>query len=226
MRLALIGSVESTRVALETLRRIGAAPTTLVTLPGSRAARHSDYVDLRALGNSLEQPTLEAVDVNAPEVLERLRAIAPDYLLVIGWSQLVRAPLRDISKQGAIGYHPSLLPRDRGRAVIPWTIILGRRETGSSLFWLDDGADSGDLLAQERIPVEPDETAASLYGKHMAALERLLIESVPRLAAATAPRIPQDHRQATWCAKRTPDDGWIPWQRDADEIWTLIRDLT
>ena len=68
-----------------------------------------------------------------------------------------------------------------------------------------------------------DETAATLYGKHMAALGRMLAGAAPALAAGAAPRTPQDHAGATWCARRTADDGWIDWSRPAREVWTLVR---
>lgn len=223
MRLVLVGAVESTRVALETLALCGSPPVTVFTLPVERAGRHSDFVDLRPAAGRIGVPIMETGEINSPLTRDSLRSLAPDYLMIIGWSQLVRPEVRTLAALGAIGYHPSLLPRDRGRAVIPWTILLGRTETGSTLFWLDDGADSGDILSQTPIPVAPDETAASLYGKHMVALGEMLRNIHPSLVARRGPRQPQDHLKATWCARRTAEDGWIDWSRPARAIWTLIR---
>jgi methionyl-tRNA formyltransferase len=107
--------------------------------------------------------------------------------------------------------------------VIPWTILLGTPETGASLFWLADGLDDGDLLIQERFEVAGDETSRSLYDKHCAALRRMLTSVLPRLAAGEIPRRPQDHSQATYCARRTAADGLIDWGRPARDVWTLIR---
>jgi methionyl-tRNA formyltransferase len=115
------------------------------------------------------------------------------------------------------------LPRDRGRAVIPWTILQGRTATASTLFWIDEGMDSGDILAQEPVAVAADETAATLYAKHMAALDRMVSRLVPALRDGTAPRRPQDHSRATWCARRTAADGLIDWSRPAREVWALVR---
>ena len=223
MRTVLVGAVESTRVALEVLGEQGDPPAAVLTLPVSRAARHSDFADLRRPAAQLGVPVIEIVDVNAPTVLEQVRTLEPTYALVIGWSQICRREFLEIPSGGAIGAHPAPLPENRGRAVIPWTILQGRRETGTTLFWLDEGADSGDILLQERFAIAPGETAATLYAKHAAALHRMLAAAVPRLRDGTAPRLPQDHTRATYCAQRTPADGWIDWERAAASVWTLIR---
>lgn len=223
MRSVLVGAVESTAVVLRALVREGVPPRCVVTLPASSAARHSDFVDLAPLAAGVGVPVLATPRVNDPEVLERLVELRPEYLFVVGWSQICGAPLLALPVRGAIGYHPSDLPRDRGRAVIPWTILQGRTATASTLFWIDEGMDSGDILAQERVAVAPDETAATLYAKHMAALDRMVGALAPALRDGTAPRRPQDHSRATWCARRTAADGLIDWSRPAREVWALVR---
>ncbi len=223
MKTALIGAVQSTRVALDALVVAGHRPSALVTLPRDRSARHSDYVDLAPEADRSGVELIHASDVNAPVVLSRLRDLTLDYVFVVGWSQLCSPELLSTAKHGAVGFHPSALPTNRGRAVIPWTILQGTESTGSTLFWIDDGMDSGDVLAQQTFAVAQDETATSLYGKHQAALGAMLAEVIPRLASGDAPRTPQDHAGATWCARRTPRDGWIEWDRPARDVWTLIR---
>ncbi len=223
MRTVLVGAVGSTRVALRAMVNAGLPPAALVTLPLDRSGRHSTFVDLRTLAERAGVPVVEAANVNAPAVLERLQELAPEYLLVIGWSQICHDALLRVPSHGAIGYHPAALPENRGRAVIPWTILQGRTETGSTLFWMDQGMDSGDVLAQEIFPVAPDETAATLYDRHLRALGAMLDGVLPRLAAHAAPRTPQDHSRASYCAKRTAEDGLIDWTAPARQVWTLIR---
>ncbi|HEX8391000.1 MAG TPA: methionyl-tRNA formyltransferase [Longimicrobium sp.] len=223
MRTVLVGAVESTRVALEAMAAAGHAPEALLTLPPERSRRHSDYVDLVPTAERLGVRVIHAPDVNHPDAVAELRRMVPDHVLVIGWSQICRDDFLSVPRRGALGYHPSLLPRNRGRAVISWTVLQGVRETGSTLFWLDQGMDSGDIAAQVRLAVAEDETASSLYALHMDALARMLAELMPRLADGTAPRVAQDHSQATYCARRTPADGLIDWTRDADRVWALIR---
>jgi methionyl-tRNA formyltransferase len=223
MRVALVGAVESSAVTLRALVRLGHRPRAVVTLPLEKAGRHSDFVDLRAPAAAAGVPVLEADRVNAPAVLDALRRLELDLLFVVGWSQLVGPDLLRLPRRGCIGLHPAPLPELRGRAVIPWTILLGRRATGTTLFWIDEGMDSGDILAQELFDVAPDETASTLVGKHLSALDRMLDAAVPALASGAAPRRPQDHARATFCARRTAQDGLVDWSRDARAVWTFIR---
>jgi methionyl-tRNA formyltransferase len=223
MRIILVGAVESTRVAFQTMAREGLPPVALVTLPHSRSGRHSDYVALQPLAAELSIPVIATADVNQPKALVDMRALDPDYIFVIGWSQICREQFRSIPRLGCIGFHPAPLPENRGRAVIPWTILQRRAETGSTIFWLDDGVDSGDILAQSKFPVSQSETAITLYRKHLQALEQLLTQALSSLRQGKAPCIAQDHSRASYCAKRTAADGWIDWNQSADSVWTLIR---
>ena len=226
MRTILVGAVDSTKIALEILVKHGVPPLALFTLPLSKSSRHSDYVDLEPVAAKYGVPVLPATNVNKPKILEQIRSLDPDYIFVIGWSQICRQEFLSIPKIGCIGCHPAPIPENRGRGVIPWTILQGCSETGISLFWLDEGADSGDLILQEKFPVAPDETATTLYDKHGYYLEKILNKAVTLLVEGKIPRIPQDHSQATYCAKRTPDDGFIDWNLPAKSIWTLIRAVT
>jgi methionyl-tRNA formyltransferase len=223
MRSALIGAVESSQVALRALAAAGWGPDLLITLPPERGGRHSDFVDLNEAAGQLNVPTFYATDVNAEPVLQRLQALAPDYVFVIGWSQICKLRFLDIAGRGTIGYHPAPLPRMRGRAVMPWTILMRERRSGSTLFWIDEGMDSGPILAQRLFDLDEDETAAGLYAKHMRALGEMLPEALQQLALEDPPKREQDHERATYCARRRPEDGLIDWNKPADDVLLLIR---
>jgi methionyl-tRNA formyltransferase len=223
MQTVLVGAVASSQVALEALGRSRMSPAAVVTLPLSHAHRHSDYVDLRPLARQYGVPVLEVTDINAPDTVRQVGAIAPDLIFVIGWSQLCRREFLSIPSGGCIGFHPARLPAFRGRAVIPWTILEGCSETGATLFWIDEGMDSGDILAQVCVPVSDVETARTLYTKQMEALRTMLEGVIPGLRDRRPARTPQDHSRATYCAKRTPKDGLIDWTAPAYQVWTLIR---
>jgi methionyl-tRNA formyltransferase len=195
----------------------------VITLPPELAGRHSDFADLSDDARACAARLIRTADGNAAEVVEAIRAGEPDCVLVIGWSQICKPNVLAAAPGRFIGFHPAPLPRLRGRAAIPWTILLDEKITASSLFWIDGGVDTGPLLAQQFFHVAQDETAASLYGRHLAALAELLTESLGRLRAGDAPRRPQDERFATWAAKRTPADGAIDWTRPAEETWRLVR---
>ncbi len=224
MRAVIIGSVESSRVAIEAVARApGWSRPLVVTLPAGLAHRHSDYVDLGPAAEAAGAELLHASDVNAPEVCAAIRAVEPDNVFVIGWSQICRDDFMAAAGSGLIGYHPAPLPRMRGRAVIPWTILMEEPITGGTLFWIDAGVDSGPILEQRFIHVAPDETAGSLYRRHMLLLERLLADALAALAAGTPRREAQEERFATWAAGRTLENGRIDWSAPARDIERLIR---
>jgi methionyl-tRNA formyltransferase len=224
MRALLIGAVESTRIAADAISRApGWALAAIATLPPTLAHRHSDFVDLAEPAAAANAPLLFAPDINSATFLSQIDVLAPDIIFVIGWSQLCGSAFRETARGRILGYHPAALPRLRGRGVIPWTILLDEKITASTLFWIDAGTDSGPILAQRYMHVAPDETAGSLYARHMTALGDLLAETLPRLLAGDCPGERQDDMFATWAARRRPDDGRIDWTRPAAEVERLVR---
>ncbi|HEY0624972.1 formyltransferase family protein [Sphingomonas sp.] len=224
MRALLIGAVEGTRVAADAIAGTpGWQLAAIATLTPELAARHSDFVDLAPVAARHGASLLQVAQCNAPAFLEQMRAVAADIVFVIGWSQICGPEFRAAAGARVVGYHPAPLPRLRGRAVIPWTILLDEKITASSLFWIDDGVDSGPLLAQRFFHVAPGETAATLYAKHMAALDTMLRELLPRLARGPVPGDPQEEAIATWATRRRPSDGRIDWRDSAEQIERLVR---
>jgi methionyl-tRNA formyltransferase len=223
MKSVFVGAVEGSRIALDALIAAGQAPAAVVTLSPDRSGRHSDYADLAPIAKAAGSEVIFANDINSVGTIAALRQVAPDLCLVIGWSQICRAEFRSVAKIGNIGFHPAPLPRFRGRAVIPWTILLNEKISGSTLFWLDDGVDSGPILLQRMFSLSSDETAESLYAKHAANLAGMLPEAVRLVVKGIASGTPQDNAQATYCAKRTPDDGLIDWRDKAENISRFVR---
>jgi len=224
MRALLIGAVESSRIAADAIA--GAPGWTLAavaTLPPQLAHRHSDFVDLTEAAAGADAALLHVPNINSDEFLLQMDALAPDITFVIGWSQLCGNAFRKAARERVLGYHPAALPRLRGRGVIPWTILLDEKITASTLFWIDAGTDSGPIVAQRYMHVAPDETAASLYDRHMTALRDLLAETLPRLLADECPGTPQDDSYASWAARRRPEDGRIDWTRSAVDVERLVR---
>lgn len=223
MKVAFVGAVEASAIAFDALSRAGMAPGLVITLPSEAAKRHSDFVDLTPLAQKAGSRVEYTPDINDRATIETLRAFDTDLVLVIGWSQICRGAFRAVARLGNVGFHPGPLPRLRGRAVIPWTILLGETATAASLFWLDEGVDSGPILLQEPIIVATDETARTLYLKQCAAMARMLPNAVELVRAGNPPRIEQDHGNATYCARRTAEDGLIDWRESASSVLRLIR---
>jgi methionyl-tRNA formyltransferase len=123
--------------------------------------------------------------------------------------------------------HPTLLPRHRGRAPIPWAILSGLARTGVTLFEIVDAtADSGAIVGQVAVDIGPDETATTLFDRLGRAHVELVREYVPQLLAGTAPRVPQDPRRASSWAKRVPADGIIDWETRAPYLYDWVRAQT
>ena len=223
MRLVFVGAVEGSYRALEALLEAEAEVVKIFTLDLKYSGRHSDFADLRPLAARFRVPLSGINNINQAEVVEDIKACNPDYILVIGWSQILKKPLLGIPDQGVIGFHPALLPKNRGRAALPWLILQGEQEGGATLFYVDEGMDTGDIICQHRFEVAQNETARTLYNKVVGALVTMIEEITPGLRSGLLPHIPQDHSKATYTAKRTWKDGLIDWRQSACQIWTLIR---
>jgi methionyl-tRNA formyltransferase len=182
------------------------------------------YKDFRSFASN----TLPVVVVEDKMVAyyEQLADMKPDLILVIGWYYMIPQKMIDLAPKGAIGIHGSLLPKYRGNAPFVWAMINGEKETGVSLFYFEKGVDEGDIIAQKKIAIEDKDTIKEILEKARVASVDVLLECLPQLANGTAPRIEQDHSQATIFPKRTPEDGKIDWDWDAKRIKDFIRAQT
>jgi methionyl-tRNA formyltransferase len=223
MKSVLIGTVAFSRDCLEHLIRIGAPAAAVVTRASSTF--HADFADLSAPASAAGIPVVHATDVNDASVVARIASFAPDVVFCFGWSQILSPAVLAVAPLGVVGYHPALLPRNRGRHPLIWALALGLEETGSTFFFMDEGADSGDILSQRRIGIGPDDDAGALYGKMtMTALEQIS-DFVPRLAAGTFERRPQDGARASYWRKRSAEDGRIDFRMPTTGIHNLVRAL-
>lgn len=224
-RVVFIGTEELGWRCLETLIEIDASIDGVFTLSEDHARQAAAFRSFRPF-----EATTAALhfvpDINAPEVVDCIRAMRPDLIYQIGWSQLLSAELLDIPREASVGMHCSLLPKHRGRAPIPWSIIFGLRRSGMSLFHLTPDPDAGALIGQEPFAILPDDSATDVYAKAVEAAVRLIRTFHPLLDAGTAPSIPQDRRPLDRWPRRTPDDGLIDWDRSAHHLYDWVRALT
>ncbi|HSR54426.1 MAG TPA: formyltransferase family protein [Acidobacteriota bacterium] len=197
-----------------------------LTLPDEKARKKSGRVYLDDFCRRRGIPLFKYPNINDPDAVETIRANEIDWLFIIGWSQIARKPVLDAVKRGAIGMHPTLLPRGRGRAAIPWAIIKGLEETGVTMFQLDEGVDSGPILAQERLPLSADETATRLYRRVAQAHRNLIGRAWPRLIDDSLSPQPQDDAEATYWEGRRPQDGRIDEDMVVAQADRLIRATT
>ncbi len=174
----------------------------------------------RAAGVSCRQPPSYKPDTVRAEVA----ALAPDLMILAYVTQIVPLALAEVPRLGSICFHPSLLPRHRGGSAINWALIHGDHETGVSVFWVDAGIDTGPVLAQRPIAIDPDDSAGSLYYRRIVpAGVELVLESVALIERGTAPRLVQDERQATYEPLCRDAHARVDWTRPATSVHDLIR---
>jgi methionyl-tRNA formyltransferase len=215
------------RDCLEAAADTGAEIVGVVTLPGPIDPNRSGQCPFDGVAARLDAALIETRDVNALETLNEIRKLEPELIFVVGWSQLVHDPFIALASEGVFGMHPTLLPRHRGRAPIPWAILTGLARTGVTLFEIPDGtADSGSIVGQVTVDIAPDETATTLFARLAEAHVDLTRELLPQLLAHTAPRIPQDPTRASSWPKRTPADGIIDWETRAPYLYDWVRAQT
>jgi len=178
------------------------------------------------LASQLDIPVYAPDDVNHPLWVERIRALRPDYIFSFYYRSLLKDQVLACAAKSAFNLHGSLLPKYRGRAPINWVLVQGETETGVTLHHMVAKADAGDIVGQVKVAISDEDTARSLFDKQADAARSLLAEVLPSIARDKAPRIPQDHSQATYVGRRTPADGEISWDWDARRIKNLVRAVT
>jgi methionyl-tRNA formyltransferase len=215
------------RDCLEAAAGRGAEIVGVVTLPGPIDPNRSGQCAFDDVAARLDAALVETRDVNGPETLNALRKLEPELIFVVGWSQLVHDPFIALAREGVFGMHPTLLPRHRGRAPIPWAILSGLARTGVTLFEIvDSAADSGAIVGQVTLDIARDETATSLFARIADAHVELTREYVPRLIARDAPRSAQDPTRASAWPRRAPADGIIDWETRAPYLYDWVRAQT
>lgn len=174
-----------------------------------------------ALGIEVRQPER----IRRPEIVEELRALAPDIMVVVGYGQIIPQGIIDIPRFGIVNVHGSLLPKYRGAAPIQWAIAHGERSTGVTTMQINAGLDTGDMLLKAATEIEPNENAVEL-GERLSILgAKLLIETIAGLEDGSVTPVPQDDREATHAKILSKMDGAIDWSWPAQVIHNRTRGL-
>ena len=169
------------------------------------------------LGLAVHQPER----VRRPEIVDQLRAMTPDAMVVVGYGQIIPKAILDIPPQGIINVHASLLPKYRGAAPIQWAIARGETRTGVTTMRINEGLDTGDMLLKWETAIGADENAVDLNQRLAVAGAELLVRTLRELS--TIRPEPQDNSQATYAPILKKEDGKIDWQLSAQEILNRIR---
>lgn len=211
---------------IEEIYRIGGHLDVLFTLEDGQAKSKSGRIYLDDFAKKHNIPLIKSRNVNDEVVVEEIRRRELDWLFIIGWSQIARKEVLSAPKIGCVGMHPTLLPKGRGRASIPWAILKGLTETGVTMFRLDEGVDTGDIIAQQVVPLNEGMTATELYGEVNDAHIQLIRDNWEDILNGTAKFRKQDESEATEWPGRKPEDGRISQEMMVDEALRLVRAVT
>jgi len=229
MRIIFLGYHNIGYVCLETLiglcRALGDEIAAVVT--------HADdprenlwFASVRQLAFDNYLPVYQPADPNDPAFVTAMQALQPDFLFSCYYRHMLKQPLLNLPRLGALNLHGSLLPRYRGRCPLNWVLVHGENETGITLHYMEEEADRGDIVAQKVIPITPEDTALTLFARMTAQAGKLFRETYPLLRSGQAPRHPQDHRRASYFGGRQPEDGLIDWGQSALDVYNLMRAVT
>lgn len=226
MKSIVIGAVNSTKNLIDVMIRLNMDISMVFSLDDAISENVSAYYPLHEYAEQKGIPYKKYRKINDDENIAIMKKINPDYIFAIGFSQLVSKKILDIPKKCVIGCHPAPLPYYRGRAVVVWQMLNGVTDSKITMFKIDEGADSGDIIAQEPFSIKPEEYAGELLERMDQIQIRLFEKVLPTLIDDTVKYVKQDDSLATYCLKRTPEDGAINWDKSADEIYRLIRAIS
>jgi len=220
MRIVLIGQAAFGEKVLQALMKKGEEVVGVYAPP-----------DIPGKGNPLKElavqlgiPTFQPEKMRAPEVYAEYIKLKPELNIMAFVTDILPESILNYPRLGTIQYHPSLLPKHRGGSAINWAIINGETKTGITIFWPDQGIDTGPILLQKEVEISPDDTMGSLYFDKLFPLGvEALVESVELIKKGIAPRIPQDESQATYEGLCTEQDAVINWLQPVTKIYNLIR---
>ncbi len=221
MKLAIIGQSAFGKAVLEALIARGEHDVVGVfAAPDRRRSREP----LARAADDMSIPVWQFDRMRDRECIEVFQSLNCDLCVMAYVTDIVPTEIIEAPRHGTIQYHPSLLPLHRGPSSINWAVIHGDTETGLSIFWPDEGLDTGPILLQKRIDIGPDDTVGSLYFNHLFPIGvDAIMESVDLVAGGIAPRISQDESLATyegWCGTA---DSHIDWGMDVQNVHNLIR---
>lgn len=224
VKIVFIGTVKLSKKLLEKLIQIDANIVGVCTKKTSNF--NSDFTDLTSTCVTNKIPYKLVKDINNQTNIEWIKSLDPDIIFCFGWSSLIEQELLNLAPMGVIGFHPAKLPQNRGRHPIIWALALGLKKSASTFFFMDEGADTGDILSQKEFEILDSDNAETLYKKIIDIAILQIEKFLPLLENKTYKRIKQNHLLANVWRKRTKEDGKIDFKMSSKAIYNLVRALT
>ncbi len=225
-RVVFAGTPDFAVPSLAGLVEAGLPPVAVFTQPDRPAGRGRRLTPppVKRAADAHGLPVHQPQRLDAEQV-EVLRGLQPDIVVVVAYGQILRRPVLETPRAGCVNVHASLLPRWRGAAPIQRALLAGDRETGVTLMQMDEGLDTGPMLAREATPISPDETAGSLHDRLARIGADLLTAQLPSLLAGEVTPQPQPEPEATYAEKLSTRESWLDPDEPAEQLARRVRAL-
>jgi|TARA_B110000238_G_C16024725_1_gene394819 methionyl-tRNA formyltransferase len=223
IKISFIGCVNFSAQMLNEIIINGYKPTLVITKKASNF--NSDFFDLAPICVENNIKYVYTNDVNSNEILNEVREHKPDVVFCFGWSSLIKKDFLEIPTLGVLGFHPALIPENKGRHPIIWALALGLKQTGSTFFFMDEGADTGDIISQVKLNVDIKDNASILYDKIIATSKTQIHDILIGLENDSYSRQKQNLNKGNSWRKRTKKDGEIDFRMSSMSIYNLVRSL-
>jgi len=228
MRLVYMGTPQFAVTPLRALAAAGHEIVGVITRIDKPAGRGRSVTapPIKLVAHEMGLAVFQPKRVRDTEAMEQLQTLNPEAIIVAAYGQILPKDILTLPKFGCLNIHASLLPLYRGAAPINWAIIRGERETGITIMQMDEGMDTGAILMQERIPIEPRDTAGTLAGKLSLLGAEMIAAALPLIASGKLIAVAQDGSTATMAPLLKKENGLIDWAFPAVEIHNRVRGLT
>lgn len=220
MRIVLFAQAAFGEEVLKRLLARGEEVVGLYTPPDPQGGKNP----LKELAQGAGIPVFQPKTMKDKEVVADFKRLAPDLNLLAFVTNIIPGEILRFPTHGSIQYHPSLLPKHRGRSAINWAVIKGETKTGLTIFWVDEGIDTGPIILQKEVEISEEDTTGSLYFDKLFPMGvDALMEALDLVKQGKAPRIPQDESQATYEPPCDENQARIDWSRPQRVVYDLIR---
>jgi methionyl-tRNA formyltransferase len=227
MKIVFMGTAELSCASLEKLAGKFSV-TAVVTQPDKPKGREMklQFSPVKILAEKLKLSVLQPTKTRDEKFISELRELKPDLIVVVAYGQILPQAVLDLPKFGCLNIHTSLLPKYRGASPIQSAILNGETETGVTIMKMDAGLDTGEIVAQARTPILPEDNSQMLHDRLARRGAELLVETIPDYVAGKILPKPQPDEGVSYAAKIKREDGKIDWNLSAQEILNRLRAFT
>jgi len=225
MDIIFMGTPSFAVPALQALLASDYRVVAVCTQPDKRGGRKQQLLlsPVKAVAVNNRIPLVQPKTLKSPEAVEELARFHPDLIVVAAFGLILPPAVLSLPRSGCLNVHPSLLPRHRGPSPVANAVLCGDEVSGVSIMLMDEGMDSGAVLARQEVPISPEDTTGSLTAKLAQLGAALLVDTLPRWLEGRIKPQPQDESQASYSRRLTSEDGELDWHLSAVELWRKVR---